>query len=474
MIPWTEIAGQFARHSGDLPIEEQVEEFLEGLPGDQTILVACSGGADSVFLVMMLLARLPDAASRLHLCHFNHGVRGAAADSDARFVADMAKALGLACSSGAPQSPLSASESALRAARYDWLETVYAEQSAGGLCLGHHADDVLESQLMAVLSGSGPAGLAAPLPVKRFANGHVRLRPLLGLRKAEIEECLRAHGIPWCEDATNADTAYTRNWIRRELVPLLEDRFPQNVYAGSGRTRRLMAESVEALDAVVSGLGPDLSDESRLPVGCLAGQPRAVIRRALLAWWLRHRPEERLESRTVDALVCLIETPSPGHPVSIGGGKVLLLKDDGFLILGPESPPSHLQWPHPISWSWASGPLYLPGGGCLTGERVQWDPTEAPPYLTANPDQEAWLAADSPVLRVRQWQPGDRYRPLGAPGSRKLQDLFTDAKLNREQKHRLPVILSGDDILWVPGFSPNHAVRVQASAISALKLTYIP
>jgi tRNA(Ile)-lysidine synthase len=235
-----------------------------------------------------------------------------------------------------------------------------------------------------------------------------------------------------------------------------------------------MAESVEAIDAVVSGLGPDLSDESRLPVGCLASQPRAVIRRALLAWCLRHRPEERLESRTVDALVCLIETPSPGHPVSIGGGKVLLLKDDGSLMLCPESPPSHLQWPHPISWSWASGPLYLPGGGCLTGERVQWDPTEAPPYLAANPDREAWLAVDSPVLRVRQWQAGDRYRPLGAPGSRKLQDLFTDAKLNGEQKHRLPVILSRDDILWVPGFSPNHAVRVQASAISALKLTYIP
>jgi tRNA(Ile)-lysidine synthase len=474
MIPWSEIAGCLARSSGHLPIDEQVGEFLESLPDDRAILVACSGGADSVFLVLLLRARLGSAAKRLHICHFNHGVRGAAADADAGFVSAMADALGLGCSIGSPDKPLSTSESALRAARYDWLAGIYADQDAGALCLGHHADDVLETQLMAVFTGSGPAGLAAPLPLKRFADGHVRLRPLLGWRRAEIETRLRAVGCPWCEDASNADTAYTRNWIRRELLPLMEGRFPQDIASGSGRTRRLMAEAVEAIDAAVSRLDLDFSDPVCLHVASLANQPAAVIRRALLAWWLRYRPDESLQAAALDALLTVIRNCEANLPVSIGGGRVLCLNPEGDLILRPESPTMLSCWPQGINWSWSSGPLYLPGGGRLSAERVTWDSSKPPPYRHADPATEAWLAIEDAALVVRQWQAGDRYRPLGAPGSRKLQDLFTDAKFSREQKHALPVILSGSDILWVPGFPPQHAARVAASANSALKLTYLP
>jgi tRNA(Ile)-lysidine synthase len=474
MIQWTEIAGQFARNSSDLPIDEQVWNFLSDLPEDRTVLVACSGGADSVLLFFLLLARLPQALKRLCVCHFNHGIRGGDADADARFVADMADALGVSHTAGKAPAGLPATEAALRRARYDWLAKVYMESDSGALCLGHHADDVLESQLMALLTGTGPSGMAAPLPIKPFSDGHVRLRPLLSWRKKQILECLQRSGIPWREDASNADSGHTRNWFRNELIPLMRERFPRDIHSGSERTRRLMGEAVDAIDSWLVRLGLQADHPGCFPVGTLAGQPRALIRRALLSWWLRHRPEERLESAAVDLLVDTIETGRMGLPVSIGGGRTLVLEQDGVLTLQQEAPGTVPTWSAPICWAWPSGPLYLPGGARLDAERTHWDSSTSSPYRTANPGRSAWMAIEDSVLDVRQWQPGDRYRPLGSPGTRKLQDLFTDAKLKHEQKHQLPVIHRGGAILWVPGFPPQEGTRVAPSDKSALKLTYTP
>ncbi|MGC9452984.1 MAG: tRNA lysidine(34) synthetase TilS [Oceanipulchritudo sp.] len=481
MPSWKEIHRRFDALRPVRWVHPGVLAFLESLPSGKPLLVASSGGADSVFLTLVMHSLSPGSSLRLRICHFNHHLRGAASDEDEAFVREMGRELDLPFESGFPESPLSADEAALRKARYRWLLEVYRRTGAAAMVLGQHADDLLESLLMGLLTGSGPAGLAAPAPVRRFADGHVRLRPLLDLQRGRIERSLRELGIPWREDATNADTRYTRNWLRADIIPQLRARFPQDIHAAVRRTRNLMEECVAALDARLGELEFDPADPLELDLGNLAGGPAALTRRALMAWWLSHRPATRLPTAAVDELVKAV-CEGRDATVSIGSlcggeseteGRQVLSLAAGRLEVTRESNPSPVRWACGIHWHWPAGPVYLPGGAFLRGELKEWPPLANPPYRDADARGEAWLGPVEGPLLVRPWQAGDRYRPLVAPGQRKLQDLFVDAKIPAEQKHRLPVILdAGRSIVWVPGFPPAEAFKVCHPAISALQLTY--
>lgn len=474
MSGWKEIARQFAARIRALPLDEKAVAFLKQIPADRPILVACSGGADSVFLALSLLGLLgnPD---RLHIVHFNHGVRGADADADADFVADLSARLDIGLSIGKPDSPLKAEESRLREARYAWMLGIYRSLNAGALCLGHHADDLLESQLMALFSGTGPSGLASPAPVRCFIDGHYRVRPLVRIRRAQIEQVLHETGAQWREDASNADRRFTRNRIRHEVIPLLQKQLPQDIFSGSALTRQWMEEVLEVIDESLADLKLDSGNPGFLDLRQLRGRPQGLARRAILAWWLRHQGPETLPKDALQAILDRLRMGRAEEPVSIGGGRVLEIDADDRLVLRPETSPPPQAWVAGASWHWPAGPLFLPTGATLQADTVRFSPSGKPPFAGADPSHEAWLATDEPAFAVRQWMPGDRYRPLGAPGSRKLQDLFVDAKLKSEQKHRLPVIMDRrGSILWVPGFPPCEQLRVPPQAKTALKLTYQP
>ena len=371
------------------------------------------------------------------------------------------------------------SEAVLRDARYKWLTGLSGKEEAAIILLGHHADDVLETQLMALFSGSGPAGLCSPMPVRHFPDNHVRVRPLLPMKRSTIETTLTSLGASWREDSSNEDSSYTRNWLRKELLPTIAERFPQDIYSGSERTRKLMQESLDAIDKNINELGLDLSDSSGFEVCVLKGSSKGTIRRILLAWWMRHFSDCFLSTGANDNVVELIHCGSLDSPVSIGvipslgdSAQALFINSMGRLILRMEKTEKTTAWTRGCHWVWQAGPIFLPKGGFLTGEIVNLESTHAP-YKQADPGKEAWLTGVDGSLWVRQWQPGDRYRPLGSPGSRKLQDVFGDAKLNSEQKQALPVILNNKgEILWVPGFPPAEDAKVRDGINSALRLTY--
>ena len=481
MTDWKDLAARLAGQIGNLSLNEEALAFLKGLPVKQPVLVACSGGADSVFLVLALLAQLESATDRLHILHYNHGLRDEASAADEAFVGELAESLGVpfhraSYNSPVPsndKSPVPSDEHSLRSARYGWMGQIYDQLGAGALCLGHHADDLLESQLMALLSGSGPAGLAAPLPLKRFTGGQIRLRPLLGLRRRQIEKSLKSVGIPWREDESNSDETYTRNWIRHQLVPNLRVGIPQNIYAASALTQARMQENVDAIDHILKQQSLKLDDPGKLDIAKLSGQPRALLRRAIMAWWMRHNPEFALEAAVIERVMYSFASENPSACYSIGGGRVLSLSEDRCLRILPEKGDPSPVWPAGAEWVWSAGPLCLPDGSSLSAGWVEWDKTAAPEYKQADPATTAWLAGVGSCISVRQWQPGDRYQPLGAPGRRKLQDIFTDAKLAPERKRASPVLIDEEGfILWVPGFPPCEKARIQAGGNSALKLTY--
>jgi tRNA(Ile)-lysidine synthase len=208
------------------PLVRRVERAL-ALAASPRIVVAVSGGADSVFLLRALQALSPARGFEVEVAHFNHRWRGAESDADAAFVEALAKALGVQLHLGVAlrtRAQRSSPEAAARADRYRFLARV-ARARGADVATGHTLDDQLETYLLGWLRGSGPAGASlmpaiGPLPVQRST---VRLlRPLLTLGREEIRVALRAAEQPWREDRTNQDPQFLRSRVRHELVPLLE------------------------------------------------------------------------------------------------------------------------------------------------------------------------------------------------------------------------------------------------------------
>ena len=209
------------------------------------------------------------------------------------------------------------SEAEARAARFDFFEKEMRARGIRTLWMGHQRDDVAETLLMRLARGSGAGGLAAPRPVQAGPHGRTHLRPLLDLGKAEIIKALRAAEIPWREDATNAGRDYFRNRIRNAVIPAWSRASGRDALAGAARSRELLEEDDSALEAIVDRLNP-VTPGGKLDVGRLAGQSRAIARRALHRWLLR-MPEAGLSRQGFEALLAAVERGRPTRQ-SLGAG----------------------------------------------------------------------------------------------------------------------------------------------------------
>jgi tRNA(Ile)-lysidine synthase len=196
------------------------------------IAVAVSGGADSVAMLRRLMEAAPEIGLVLSVAHVHHGIRGAEADGDAEFVAALAAHHGLAFHRHDVDTPAAARENretieeAARNLRYAWFRELLESGEADAVATAHTLDDQAETVLHKLLRGAWTEGLSGIHPIIACTRGAI-LRPFLGTRRTEIEAWLRAIGQPWREDASNADTAFTRNRLRHELLPMLATYNPQ-------------------------------------------------------------------------------------------------------------------------------------------------------------------------------------------------------------------------------------------------------
>ncbi len=284
--PWPRVAMKLAGAITKDHLHPEVVALANGA-GRRPWIVAVSGGADSVALLLLLWAHWAPRRDRLVLAHFDHRVRGAASAADARFCQRLADGLGVIFESGkwqgGPQDP---SEAEARAARQQFLETTRRRHRARWIWTGHQLDDVAETLLMRLGRGSGTAGLSAPRPIQDMADGvSRRLRPLLELRSKEIRAALKAAGGRWREDQSNQSSRFLRNRVRSDLIPLWENAMDRDAVAGAGLTRRLLDEDNAALDAWLDEIGP-IDALGRLSLHTLQDRPVAVWRRALRRWLL--------------------------------------------------------------------------------------------------------------------------------------------------------------------------------------------
>lgn len=269
--------------------------------------VAFSGGADSLALLLILWAEGPGRWGRDFVAmHFNHRLRGKAADADEKFCREVCAALGVTFVAGRwAGSRQKASEAQAREARFGFLEREMRRRRIRLLWLAHQCDDIAESMLMRLARGSAAAGLAAPRPVQEMRPGMLRLRPLLSLQKATITAALKSAGAVWCEDATNAGEDFFRNRVRRRVLPAWAKAAGRDALAGAALSRELLEEDDAALQSWVDELRP-VDRYGRLAVVRLAGKPRAVLRRALHRWLLAVQPETDLSRQGFNQLLGLV------------------------------------------------------------------------------------------------------------------------------------------------------------------------
>ena len=274
--------------------------------------VAFSGGADSLALLLIFWAEGPGRWGRdFVVLHFNHRLRGRAADADEKFCAQVCATLGVTFVAGRWRAARKgASEAEARAARFDFFHREMARRKIRLLWLGHQQDDIAETMLMRLARGSGSGGLSAPRPAQPMPGGRWHLRPMLTLKKAEIIAALRAAGATWREDASNARDDFFRNRIRRAVLPAWCRAAERDALAGAALARELLEEDDAALEARVDTLKP-LTPAKSLVLKRISGQPRAMVRRALHRWLLAQPQAGRLARQGFEGLLAAVERATP-------------------------------------------------------------------------------------------------------------------------------------------------------------------
>ncbi len=437
-------------------------------PGEG-VLVGVSGGMDSVALLWLLAGLRCELGIRLAAAHFHHGIR-VEADGDEALVRALCSQLGVPLTVGRADVPALAAaeglslEVASRQARHAFFRRAMAETGCTRLALAHHRDDQAETVLLRLLRGAGAAGLAAMAPVE--GNGIVR--PLLCVGRAEIAAWCAEQNITWREDATNADQTIPRNWVRHTLLPLLSQRLNPSAAEALCRTADLLRQDDRALEdcaaAALDGLaqGPG---EASLPVAALAAQPPAVRGRMLRRMAAAVGLTQDLGQERVAAMESLLAPGKGGRRVELPHGAVALREGERLTLLAalPDTPDIQ---PVPLHW---------PGDTPVRGYVLRCTLLPAAPEdLTAGAPDALLLDADrlpaGAVVRSRL--PGDRFRPLGAVGRRKWQDVLVDRAVPRRLRPR-PFIAVGDEVLAAPGVGLSEALRITQTTTRVLRVECI-
>jgi tRNA(Ile)-lysidine synthase len=469
---WPEAARMLYTQMSEGSLHTNVRDLMAGAQC-QRVLVACSGGADSIFMLCQLWAQAADLGVELVVAHYNHRWRGEDSRLDAAFVQELAQQLDCHyVTADRPENEAAFTETTARALRLDFLRAAAKERGCQCIAFGHQQNDILETQLQRLARGSGTDGLAAPRPIHFFEAYPTHVRPVLHLGAGEIRMALNACEIPWREDISNEDVGISRNALRHNVIPSLNDALDRDASAGSARSRDLLEEDADALDALARVYVPDAFTLSvSLDRTVLRAAPRALTRRALSAWLSAHDLIQSLSAPAMDLLMDAVYAAKPKNRLS-AGAFYIELDEQSVQFKSAQATGQTLE----ASVIEAGESVMLTTGALLETEVVKLDDALRDAILKGGVDVacEAYIAVeDGQTFEVRGWQPGDRFRPIGAPGTKKLKDWFIDRQIPVKERKLLPLVLSNSgEIAWVPGFPPADTLKISAATKLALRLTY--
>ncbi len=466
--------------------EQRVRAFIKEnnlVARRERLVVAVSGGADSVCLLYILADLRKELDIDLHIAHLDHQLRGKDSAADARYVAGLAKRLGTPATiasrdvkSYQKQHHLSLEEAA-REVRYSFLAEVAAEVGATKAAVGHTADDHIETMLIHLLRGSGIKGLRGLLPITELSSSGGSLtviRPLLDLSREETAAYCRAHRVKPHLDASNLSPEPFRNKVRLHLIPELHKYNPQVKQA----LRRLARTATADLDFIET-------EARRLMDGIVqAGENSVIIKKkglkalhpALQRQLLRSAIESLLgslkdiETGHIEDIIEALEKPA-GKVIGLPFGINFTIEYDRYVL----APASLSLCPFPPLESETA--LNLPGKTVLPGWEINTAITKKPAGKTWKNETDNFSASfdldhAGKKLTVRRRLAGDRFQPLGMAQPKKLNVFMIDARIPQTWRRNIPLVCAGDRILWVVGCRIDERYKVRADTTKVLRIQF--
>jgi tRNA(Ile)-lysidine synthase len=500
-------------------------ELLE--PGDR-VGVAVSGGADSVALLRLLLELRDELGIVSSVVHFNHKLRGAESEEDEGFVAGLAREhkLEFHVSSGDVRAAAAAKrlsiEAEARAMRYGFFRDLLQQDPETSprldkIATGHTLDDQAETVLMRIIRGTGTRGLGGIYPTVELQDedeeglvaGEV-IRPLLAIRRRELEQFLNDIGQPWREDPSNRDPKYTRNRVRQVLLPLLEREFNPSVAEGLSELAEIARAEEDYWGNEISGwmgtaihwtepewLGqaagrdpqalvqlqpcnPELQKRIEAPgplvmnasvdLLWLLSEPLAVQRRAIKA--VGDLARFPLEFRHVEEILRFAaEAANSGKQRSLPLGWKVIREPESLTFVTPdlrtqERIPADYEYSLPLP-----GRAIVPEAGIVV-EAVRLKlGTESTGY---RPDHLLDASLVSKEFVIRNWRPGDRFWPVHTKAPKKVKELLQHQHITGPERRFWPVVASGNEIVWVRGFPAPAPLKAKAGTADAIQIRDLP
>ena len=445
-------------------IKKTIEKYDMLRPGDR-VVVGLSGGADSVCLLYALHG-LKAWKLTLVAAHLNHGIRGKEAVRDAEFSRSVAKSLGVEFELGEADAPALKKKSRLsledaaRVLRYEFFEEVRKNHKAARIATAHTLDDQAETVLMRLIRGSGTRGLSGIPPV----SGKYIVRPLIETDRASMEEFLKSRGIEWMDDSTNLERDYLRNRIRLDLLPGLSEYNPK-IKETLARTADILrleedfisSEAEKAFRRIFKRAGGELMGDLDKYIRLHGAVRVAVLMRALSETRENLRNVSSVHLTTADA--SLTSTTVSGESV-FPGGSVIVKGHGSFLVTTKDALAREFSYE-------------LPGHGKWSFPELEVEVEEAP-ASGLEEEREDVVYLDPGAVRfpieVRSFKAGDRFVPLGMKSRKKVKDFFIDSKVPAFMRKRVPIFLSGGEIIWIGGMRIDERAKVKGKPKKVLKL----
>jgi tRNA(Ile)-lysidine synthase len=456
------------------PIEKSVLATIrdhEMISSGAKVIVAVSGGPDSVCLLEILIRLRETLNVSLIVAHLDHGLRPGEDERETEFVETLAMRLGIPCDCERAVQLANARGTCLeeraRELRYRFFEGVLSKYHAQRVALGHNKNDQAETVLMNMLRGTGSAGLSGMPPVRE----NCYIRPLIRTTREEILAYVREKGLPYMTDSSNLEKKYLRNRIRMELMPMLLKYQPRLIdhlddlaFLCREENRFMEREAEKRLQEMIRLASEQAFDIS---IDALNGLPVALKHRVIRGAIQRAKGDlRRMDLGHIRAIVELIAHRRPQARINLPGHIVVKKRYDKLQFCAGEEKLS-ADFSYPIE---GLGRFYLEAiNRTITCEEI------SRAEFTGRSPSDWQCFLDLETLRwplmLRNFRPGDRFMPLGLNGFKKLKDLFIDNRIPLEQRRMIPILESHGDIVWVGGIRIDHRYRIRKDTRRILRCT---
>jgi len=450
---------------------------LNDLPSESPVLVGISGGMDSV-LLLVLLAEL---GLEVHAAHVNYGLRAAESDGDEILVRELTTKLEIPLhvhSLAKNSTPLSGIQEWARKVRYEWFGEIALQIGARTVLTAHHLDDQVETMLMNLGRGTGPVGLGAMSPERPLSRGSdvSLLRPLLNFKRSELADEAARRELTWREDASNTSPHFSRSSLRLELKQMPSRDYDELLEAGhtlSNSVRRVRDQIRSELNASQTKQEPTLQVADLLAAGDHLAKWIVMEMITLLD------PHAPRRTSIVDEVLKLLGSHA-GKKVEVGGLVIWREREqlkfirseagttDANTEAGKDADAIAVSLTRATPWK--NGTLeflsYTEEDLPSLGELKRRSGQKNVVFFDAGPTDTDFT--------IRAWRAGDRFQPFGMSGTKKIKAFLTDERVASSEKNDIPVLLSGNEVVWVVGHRLDDRFKVSSATKRVVRCTWIP